>query len=335
MSTQDILLDNLTDEQKALLTRLAYVDYDRNKLKTLSKRGNVTLSDLEQALKDENMAYLGSAAEIITGVKTTQSELIEELENAGLGDIRLKKISQDTKTGFFALAFVDAQGNTGMSFRGTDVASVNELIKDSLTDAKEYITDNDKQVGQAKQFYLDNQNQEGQNYLYGHSLGGNLVEHIYSENYEDIANAFTVNPEHVDESLLDTPEKVKAFNDSDKFSCFVIGGDWVSKLKKSGKFENNINYVENSGKLKNNILSEHAVEAGRFNDDGSYATTTKDKAYKRTQAYTTKNGNKVCGYIRENSKKNLSGRNQNGRKNIRNKSRRNKAITSRKKSKYF
>lgn len=300
MSTQENLLNNLTDEQKALLTKLAYVDYDRDKLKLLSQKGNVTISDLAEALKNPDRIYLGIAAEKITGVKTTQSELIKELENVGLSDLKIKKISKDDKTGFFALAFVDEQGNTGMSFRGTDVASVSELIKDSLTDANEYITDNDKQVRQAKQFYLDNQNKEGQNYLYGHSLGGNLVEHIYSENYDNISNAFTVNPEHIDENLLDTTEKVNAFNDSDKFSCFVVGGDWVSELKSSSKFENNVNYVENSGKLKHNILSEHAVEAGKFNEDGNYATTTKDKAYSRTQAFTTKNGNKICGYIREN-----------------------------------
>lgn len=282
MTTQDTLLNNLTDEQRALLTRLAYVNYDRKKLKELSKSGKATISDLEQVLEDKDKAYLGMTAKKITGVTTTQGELIEELTSSGLGDIRIKRISQDPKTGFFALAFEDTQGNTGMSFRGTDVTSVRELIKDSLTDANEYITDNDKQIGQAKQFFSDNQNKEGHNYLYGHSLGGNLVEHIYTENYENIENAFVVNSEHIDEQLLDTHEKVSAFNDPEKFSCFVIGGDWVSELKKSDRFQSNIHYVENTGELKNNILSEHAVEAGIFNEDGSYATTTKDKAYKRT-----------------------------------------------------
>ncbi len=282
MSIQPKSLDELTDKQKSLLTQLAYIDYDRDKLKEISSKGHITISDLTQALKNGDMPYLGNMAEKITGIKITQSELMEELVSSGLGDLRIRKISQDTKTGFFAIAFEDEKGNIGMSFRGTDVASVNELIKDSITDAKEYITDNDRQVVEAKQFFLANKNQEGHNYLYGHSLGGNLVEHIYSENYENIANAFTINPNHINEDLLDTPEKVQAFNDPDKFSCFVIGGDWVSELKKSDKFKNNISYVENNGKLKNNILSDHTIESGRFNDDGSFATTTKDIAYKRT-----------------------------------------------------
>ena len=37
---EEVLLNTLTDEQKALLTRLAYIDYDRDKLKTLSKIRN-------------------------------------------------------------------------------------------------------------------------------------------------------------------------------------------------------------------------------------------------------------------------------------------------------
>ena len=47
----EVLLSNLTDEQKALLTMLAYVNYDRSKLNKISKNKFLTISDLYQAPK--------------------------------------------------------------------------------------------------------------------------------------------------------------------------------------------------------------------------------------------------------------------------------------------
>lgn len=80
--------------------------------------------------------------------------------------------------------------------------------------------------------------------------------------------------------MLDTPEKINAFNDSKKFSCYVIGGDWVSDLKKSNLFQNNINYVKNNNSLKHNIMSEHAVESASFNEFGKFNITSREKAFK-------------------------------------------------------
>ena len=279
MSIQYRTLDEFTDKQKSLLTQLAYIDYDSDKLKKISSNGSITISDLSQVLKDENSPYLGKIAEKVTGIQTTQADLIQELKDFGLGNIRIKKISRDTQSGFFAIAFEDEKGNIGMSFRGTDVSNISELIKDSLTDATEYITDNDKQVQQAKKFYIENQNENGANYLYGHSLGGNLVEHIYSENYQNIKNAFIINPNHINESLLNTEEKKEAFNNSDRYNCFVIGGDWVSELKECNIFKNNIKYVKNNNQLKHNILSDHAVEAAMYNEKGNFLINDRQSAY--------------------------------------------------------
>ena len=279
MSMQDGALDKLTDKQKSLLTQLAYIDFNGDKLKGISLKGSVTISDLAKALKNENLPYLGNVAKKVTGIRITQKDVIKELEKSGLGNIRIRKISRDLPTGFFAIAFEDEIGNRGMTFRGTDVSNISELIKDSITDVKEYITDNDAQIQKAKKFFKDSQNKNGLNYLYGHSLGGNLVEHIYLENYEDIKNAFTINPNHINQDLLNTEEKIEAFNNPNKFSCFVIGGDWVSELKECNLFENNIKYVRNNNKLKHNILSDHEIDAAMYDENGDFLIDEKQKTY--------------------------------------------------------
>lgn len=117
-------------------------------------------------------------------------------------------------------------------------------------------------------------------YLFGHSLGGNLVEHIMIDNSQSIENAFVINLEHISQELLDTQDKVNTFNNSKKFSCYVIGGDWVSDLKKFKLFQYNINYIKNNNSLKHNILSEHAVESASINKLGEFETISREEAFK-------------------------------------------------------
>lgn len=278
--TETILLDRLNDKQKSLLTQLSYVNLDLEKIEQLQDIGKVTIIDLVQVLSNKDKPYLGSVAKKATGINTTSQELLQEMIDNSLGNIEILGLQQDEKSSFFAIAFTDIQGNIGMSFRGTDVSNPKDLILDSLTDVNEYITNNSEQIQQALQFYEKYAEKNRSNYLYGHSLGGNLVEHIMINNLSNIKNAFVINPEHISQELLDTPEKINAFNDPRKFSCYVVGGDWVSDLKKSDLFQNNINYVRNNNSLKRNIMSEHAVESASFNKNGGFDITSREEAFK-------------------------------------------------------
>lgn len=204
---ETILLDKLNDKQKSLLTQLSYVNLDIEKFEQLKDIGKVTINDLVQVLSNKDKPYLGRVAEKVTGINTTSQELLQEMINNGLENIEILGLQQDEKSSFFAIAFKDKQGNTGMSFRGTDVSNPKDLILDSLTDVNEYITNNSEQVQQALQFYEQYAEKNSSNYLYGHSLGGNLVEHIMLSNLSNIKNAFVINPEHISEELLDTQKK--------------------------------------------------------------------------------------------------------------------------------
>ena len=276
----NVTFNNLSDKQKALLTQLAYINLDLEKCKQIKNDENIKIGQLLQVLQDENTPYLGCAAERITGIKISSKELIQEMINSGLGDFEIKGVQQDTKTGFYAMALLDSLGNMGITFRGTDVSSPKELILDSLTDANEYITNSDAQVEQAMKFFTQYSGKNNSNFLFGHSLGGNLVEHIMIKNIDRIENAFVINPEHISQDLLNTDEKIKLFNDPNKFNCYVIGGDWVSDLKGADLFQDNIKYVKNNNSLKRNILSDHAVEAASINELGKFNIVTKKEAFK-------------------------------------------------------
>lgn len=280
MSVKNNTLDELTDKQKSLLTQFAYINYNMDKYRESMENGKMSIADLEKILENEDEPYLGKFANKVTGIKVTPKQIIKELKESGLENLEIKEILQDKSTGFFALTIQDKIRNKGIIFRGTEVSNLRDLITDSITDAKEYIVDNAKQVQQAKQFYNKNKSKEGLNYLLGHSLGGNLVEHIYLEDYENIQNVFAINPNHINQELLNTDEKKLAFNNPEKFNCNVVGGDWVSELKNSCLFENNIKYVKNNQQLKSNIFSEHAIEAATYDEEGNFLTTTKELAYK-------------------------------------------------------
>jgi len=46
--------------------------------------------------------------------------------------------------------------------------------------------------------------------------------------YKEIQNTFTINGTPIDKNKLNTPEKIAAFNDSEKYEPVVIGGDIVA-----------------------------------------------------------------------------------------------------------
>lgn len=180
----EILLDNLTEYQKSLLTRLSYLDIDFNKFQELKNQTKITISDLKFLILNPNKTYLGDlhiskSTKLVTGVSTTNLEFIEKLEAAGLGDLQIVDFADDEKSGFQGICFRDSKQNTGFSFRGTDVKTISSLAKDSLTDVEAFLTNNTEQINQAQLLFQKYQNSNGQNFLYGHSLGGFLAENIY------------------------------------------------------------------------------------------------------------------------------------------------------------
>ena len=284
-------LDNLNDYQKSLLTRLSYVSLNIDQFKELTEKGEkITISDLSSLLSDPNASYLGTMkindslkfdnlTKDFVGVDTSNKELIQELVDAGLGDLNIVNVVDDPQTGFQAICFSDSLDNKGFSYRGTDVKDPIGLGLDVYSDVANVLTNESVQLEQANNFFEQYSNSDGKNYLYGHSLGGFLAEDVFANNYENIENTFVINPLDINEDQLDTQEKIDAFNDPEKLSYYVIGEDLASTFNSSSLYEDNIKYIKNNND-KNNELRNHLIESASFDEDKNFITTNKEEAYK-------------------------------------------------------
>lgn len=308
-NTNDKLtLANLNDHQKSLLTRLSYLGIDMDKFEELKQDGKeITISDLASVLSDPDTPYLGDiihgSTKYITGVGTSNKELLDQLVDSGLGDLTVVDIVDSSKSGFYSICFSDSSNNKGFSFRGTDVKSFSSLAKDSITDFEGFLTNDTEQISQANELFEQLSNNDGKNYLYGHSLGGFLAENLYANNYENIANAYVINPLHINQEQLNTQDKINAFNNPEKFNCYVTGGDYVSPINSDALFEDNVKYIQNNHNNKNNIIGNHLIEAASFDENGNFITQSKEEAYKdfespiASKAISILNNNKFKSFL--------------------------------------
>ena len=274
-------LDTLSDKDKTLLAAFPSIEFDMDRYKELGN--NITLSDFEKIISEPDKPYLGEGAQL-AGILRTPKEIMQEIKDAGLGYLNLKDIEDDNKTGFFALALEDSNNNIGIIFRQTNGKS------GWMNNITEYLGNDSDQIKQAKTFFKRNKEKNGNNYLYGHSLGGNLVAHLYLKNYEDISNAFTYNGTPIDPKLLTTKEQINAFND-EKYDPVVIGGDIVAELKDKTPYENNVRYVLNNGIFDvmpvASVFTPHALEAASFDEKGNFIEVSKEQAYENYQSQLT------------------------------------------------
>lgn len=297
-------LSNLNDYQKSLLTKLAYLNIDLNKFRDAQNVfGEILVSELRYLIVDEDELYIGSLhmpkfKKMVTNIDTTSLELLEELECAGLGDIEVVDFIDDKINGFNAICFKDKEGNMGFSFRGTDPKNFSSFLIDGLADLEGYLTNETIQIKEADSIFNKYKNLSKNNYIYGHSLGGFLAENVYLRNYDNIKNVFVVNPFHINSDMLDSKEKVDAFNDKDKFNCFVIDGDYVSFINVPTKFWENIHYVKNSNKTANNAVGNHMIEAGELDDYGNFIECEKSDLLKE---HSDENADKVVKFMKDES----------------------------------
>lgn len=232
-------LSNLTDKQNLYLTQLSY------KSDVLNDTYNgMKLSDIVDSVPDND-------------TKT----LLRELCDIGLGELTVKEVGNDPVTGFGAIAFTDTAGNTGFSYRGTDGIKP-ESLNDWLDNMVACGTGTSPQSNQAEQFFNTYKDLSGNNYLYGHSKGGNLAEFVYVNDYSHIKEIHLLNPQPLNPYSL-TAEQRKAIC-SDSVDIVVVVGDYVWFLGRLPSY-GNIRFAEGNGS------NPHTFDAlrGQFNSDDS------------------------------------------------------------------
>lgn len=258
LSLDDLLtLGSLTDEQKMWLTQISYVDFTQEGKSLLENNNEIKISDL--------INYVD---------RTEKSEnIINTLIELGLGDIKITNYADGKlfAPGFQALTFTDSFGNVGISYRGSDTdISFNSLDDWLNANLREWFYSNSEQSECAIKYFEENKSTEGNTYLYGHSLGGNLTSHVFLEHFDEIEQAFVINPNPIRESFINTQEEISAFNDPNKFSYNVICGDIVAHLKSCDKYINNVNFIHNVDYTNNNLIDAHSVDAADIDDNGSF-----------------------------------------------------------------
>lgn len=307
--------DKLSDYQKILILKLSYVNLKKELIEKINSGEKICLSQLYEYLENKDSNYLGFIAQKVTGLKITPQEIIKELEKQGLGNIRIKKVKANEKTSFFALALEDEQLNSAIAFRGTEMNTLQNIVKDNLNNLSEFFKDNSVQADEAIEFFKENKTQS--NYLFGHSLGGNLAQHVLLKNFnENIKEVFLINPYQV--SISDFNLKIlQKLNKKNILKCYIVGGDWVSEIRDwSNKIP--LIFIKNNNKQKRNIFAQHTLEAIEYDNEGNFIRTARDKAIKNQEyhyqrkiiRFFTAIGNKIKVLFKRDKRKNLPAGNE-------------------------
>ena len=293
-----VILNNFNDYQNMLLAKISYLDIDLKKFERLRmQKGEVFVKDLMFCLKNPDRMYLGDInilgnigsrlskrdeQEALAKVKQTDAELLLEIEKAGLGNLKIISVEQGSLSGLEAICFEDENETIGFSFRGTDLKSISSLLNDVRTDVVSYF-DGGKtfQIRDAKKMFEKYGNKDGKNRLYGHSLGGNIIENIYAKYYDKVEHVFSVNPFHIDPSILEYDDKIREAFNNPKYECVVTGGDVISMLNKDTLYKDRVRYIINNGikDEKTKLIFAHITECAKYDEYGNLVETTRENAY--------------------------------------------------------
>ena len=306
---ENINLSKLSDLQNTYLTQLSYLDVNTFG-KRRSKLVGIEISELSHFLLNPSLPFCGSMMmskeqfDIMTSpllgdyILQTDAELLNYLVEIGLGELTIIGVESNAESGFQATAFRDGVGNVGISFRGSDLDISSGAIKDWVeADFFEYFTNDSVQRRAAINFFNLHKSANSNNYLYGHSLGGNLASHVYAEYYNEIASVFTINGYPINQALLNSKEKISAFN-SDKYVCCSICGDVVSHLKSSELYKDNVRFIKHNWEIKPSLLSAHLVQSASFRKSGEFELATREDAVKSLGKFDTESV-KLAQSIRE------------------------------------
>jgi len=293
----NVSLENLNDIQKAWLCDLSFVDITQKGQKKICEEG-LTIKELKKYIKNPNLPFCG---DILLGAKKfniltgfilgnnkfpSNLDVIDALIKTGLGSLKIinsNDYPMPSPSGFQALTFEDFFGNVGISYRGSDLYISHVVIREWLeSNILEYFYDTSTQVKEALEYFDKHKNIQGNNYIFGHSLGGNLVSHVYLVYHNEIKHAFSINGMPINQKLIKTEEQKVAFNNKDKFSFNIVCGDIVSQLKSCEVYKDNVNYIKNNDTMKPSILSAHMIQSSTMESEGNFIKITEAEMLNKT-----------------------------------------------------
>lgn len=209
-------MSNLNDQQNMAFTQLSYASNE------LGEHINKSFSRIREELSQKS------------DLNEEEKKLLNVLKELGseFDNYMIKGVGNDAESGFGAVAFTDPDGNTGIAYRGTDMTS----LVDWTDNAMATVTGESTQIDQAKDFFEEYKDPHGDNYLYGHSKGGNLSQEVFVENIDDIKCIHTLNAQPI--NPLELTEEQRQAMRSEKADMVIVEGDVVWGLGIVGYYDN-------------------------------------------------------------------------------------------------
>lgn len=215
-------LSSLNDQQNLTLTQIAYSS------NFLADYSGETFEDIYKELDKKLKKGRKQKQFLIFDYKLPKEEqrfydMMKQFgDNNPFENYTVESTGNNKKTGFGVVCFKDENGNTGFSYRGTDGLF---NVKDMWDNIDAYADGHSKQCNEAIEFFKYNKDLSGDNYLFGHSKGGNLAEYVYVRENMHIKKISLYNPQPINPYSLTNEEKQSL--QLDKVDVVVSEGDYV------------------------------------------------------------------------------------------------------------
>ncbi|MEH7384203.1 Mbeg1-like protein [Bacillus sp. JJ1521] len=264
-------LTNLTEEEKYILLQLSYLDIPDNlrpsekkpvtidrMMEELSKK---SLDEGTQKKFDAIKAYMDSDAHKFSPLKEVQ--LVGYQNNNPNGG---NTSDGRSHSGFVGYAFTDKDGNGTAIYRGSeDLTNPAHIATDWVSNVDAGIGVEIRQQREADAFYkryiagLD-----GEQYVFGHSKGGNLAAYVLVNNLDERLSSYIVNGAPLYWWSL-TKEQQEALK-GDRNTFIVHEGDFVSSLGYAQYVDKTV-YINNPDE---GLMYPHGLDSVNFTAAGDF-----------------------------------------------------------------
>ncbi|WP_010676863.1 Mbeg1-like protein [Bacillus timonensis] len=181
-------LNNINENEKYILLQLSYMDIPSEYRPSGNK--SFTLNEIIYGI-DRDALSKNSKDKYDQIIK-----YMDEYESSPLHEITLSGYQNnnpnggnsggESNSGFVGYALTDKEGNGTALFRGSEMAGIGDLATDWVSNVEAGIGITIQQQREANDFYEAYiKNLDGQQYVFGHSKGGNLAEYVLVHNLED------------------------------------------------------------------------------------------------------------------------------------------------------
>ncbi|MFS0865000.1 Mbeg1-like protein [Fredinandcohnia sp. 179-A 10B2 NHS] len=278
-------LSNLTEEEKYILLQLSYLDLPKNLRpsenkpitieRIIEELGSARLDEGSQKKFDEIKAYINNNENAFSPLK----------------DIRLVGYENNNPTsannsdgssysGFVGYAFIDKEGNGTALFRGSeDYTNVGHVATDWVSNLDAGLGVEIRQQREANAFYERFiQGLDGEQYVFGHSKGGNLAAYVLVNNLDERLSSYIVNGAPLYWWNLTQEQKDALRGERNTF--IVHEGDMVSSLGYAQYVDKTIAIND----LDDGLMYPHGLESVNFTPTGDFEKSFDGQSKERTYA---------------------------------------------------